>query len=168
MALYLWEDLTEEQVKDVIRETDATCVIPLGSMAMHGQHSPMGTDCIIAESIVRMAAERESICLFPTLWMGCALNPYDHAGQINLSRPLIHEMLEEIVAEVTDVSKLLVKNGDYIYYSTSANVLKRVKHSMLVQIIPIAILPLPAFLRARFVRSAEALCLRAHAAEPTV
>lgn len=100
MALYLWEDLTEEQVKTVIKETDATCVIPLGSMAKHGQHSPIGTDCFIAESIVRKAAEIESICLFPTLWMGCALNPYDHAGQINLSRPLIHEMLEEIVAEV--------------------------------------------------------------------
>ena len=100
MALYLWEDLTEEQVKDVIKETEATCVIPLGSMAMHGQHSPVGTDCFIAEDIVRRAAEIESICLFPTLWMGCSLNPYDHAGQINLSRPLIHEMLEEIVAEV--------------------------------------------------------------------
>ena len=35
-------------------------------------------------------------------------------------------LVEEIVAEVNDVSKLHVKNGDYIYYSTSANILKRV------------------------------------------
>lgn len=100
MALYLWEDLTEEQVKDVIQKTNATCVIPLGSMTKHGQHLPLGTDCFIAEEIVRKAAEMESICLFPTLWLGCALNPYDHAGQINLSRPLLNEMLAETVAEV--------------------------------------------------------------------
>ena len=100
MALYLWEDLTEEQVAGVIEKTEATCVIPMGSITKHGQHLPVGADNFIAEGIVRKAAEIESVCLFPTLWMGCAANPYDHAGQINLSRPLIHEMLEEVVAEV--------------------------------------------------------------------
>ena len=100
MALYIWENLREEEVAGVVEKTDATCVIPLGCIAKHGQHTPLGTDNVIAEGIIRKAAEIESVCLFPTLWMGCAAEPYAHAGQINLSRPLIHDMLGEIVAEV--------------------------------------------------------------------
>ena len=100
MALYLWENLREEEVTEVVEKTDATCVIPLGCIAKHGQHAPVGTDNFIAEGIIRKAAELESVCLFPTLWMGCVAEPYRHAGQINLSRPLIHAMLEEVVAEV--------------------------------------------------------------------
>ncbi len=100
MALYIWENLTEEEVAGVVEKTDATCVIPLGSIAKHGQHTPLGTDNFIAEGIIRKAAEIESVCLFPTLWMGCAAQPYAHAGQINLSRPLIHDMLQAVVAEV--------------------------------------------------------------------
>ena len=100
MALYLWEDLTEEQVAGVREKTDSVCVIPLGSMVKHGQHLPVGADNFIAEAIVRKAAEKESVCLFPTLWMGCSDDPYSHAGQVVLSRQLIHDMLEEIVAEV--------------------------------------------------------------------
>ena len=100
MALYLWEDLTEEQVAGVVEKTEATCVIPIGSISKHGQHLPVGADNFIAEGIVRRAAEIESICLFPTIWMGCAENPYDHVGQINLSRPLIEQVLEEVVSEV--------------------------------------------------------------------
>lgn len=100
MALYIWENLREEEVAGVVEKTDATCVIPLGCIAKHGQHTPLGTDNFIAEGIIRKAAQMESVCLFPTLWMGCAAQPYAHAGQINLSRPLIHDMLGEIVAEV--------------------------------------------------------------------
>lgn len=114
MPLYVWENLREEEVAGVVEKTNATCVIPLGSIAKHGQHAPLGTDNFIAEGIIRKAAQIESICLFPTLWMGCASEPYAHAGQINLSRPLMHEMLEQVVAEVG-------RNGFYRIVIANAN-----------------------------------------------
>ena len=101
MALYLWQELREEEFAEVLEKTDRTCVIPIGCIERHGQHTALGTDDFIAEEMVRRVGEIEPICIFPTLWTGCVAGSYvNRAGHVILSQPLIQRFLEEVVAEI--------------------------------------------------------------------
>lgn len=114
MALYLWQELREEEFAEVLEKTDRTCVIPIGCIEKHGQHTALGTDNFIAEGIVRKAAEIESVCVFPTLWSGCLAGSYvKRAGHVILSQPLIQRFLEEVVAEIArnGFNKIILANA---------------------------------------------------------
>lgn len=101
MALYIWQELREEQFAEVIEKTQGTCVIPIGCIERHGQHTALGTDDYIAEEMVRRLGEFEDICMFPTLWTGCVAGPYvNRDGHVILSQQLIQRFLEEVVAEI--------------------------------------------------------------------
>lgn len=101
MTLYIWQELREEEFAQVLEETDRTCVIPIGCIEKHGQHTALGTDNFIAEGIVRRVAQVEPICIFPTLWTGCLAGSYvKRNGHVILSQPFIQRFLEEVVAEI--------------------------------------------------------------------
>jgi len=67
----LWQDLREEQFEEAIEKSKGVCIIPVGCLEKHGQHSPVGTDYYIALSIAERAAEMEDVVIFPTgPWLG--------------------------------------------------------------------------------------------------
>lgn len=65
-----WENLREEEFKEAIKISGGVCVLPVGCIEKHGQHLPVGTDTILATKIVKRAAEREEVCVFPTIPFG--------------------------------------------------------------------------------------------------
>ena len=66
----LWENLREEEFEEAIERSKGVCVLPIGCLEKHGPHSPLGTDTIHAAEITRLAAEKEPLVVFPTMYFG--------------------------------------------------------------------------------------------------
>ena len=108
-----WEYLREEEFKTAIKESKGVCVLPVGCFEKHGQHLPIGTDSILATQIVRKAAEREPVCVFPTLHFGEKTGAGEFLGTIILSTELRLKLLGEICDEIArnGFHKILIFNG---------------------------------------------------------
>jgi len=109
----IWEYLREEEFKDAIEKSKGVCVVPIGCIEKHGQHLPIGTDSILATEIVRRAAEREAVCVFPTMHFGEKTGAGEFAGTVILSSELRLKLLEEICGEIyrNGFRKILLFNG---------------------------------------------------------
>lgn len=108
-----WEYLREEEFKEAIEKSCGVCVLPIGCMEKHGQHLPVGTDSILATQIVRKAAEREPVCVFPTLHFGEKTGAGEFLGTVILSDELRMRLLKEVCGEIArnGFHKILIFNG---------------------------------------------------------
>ncbi len=108
-----WEYLREEEFKEAVEVSKGLCVVPVGCMEKHGQHLPIGTDSILATEIVRRAAEREPVMVFPTMHFGEKTGAGEFAGTVIFSGELRLKMLEEICEEIhrNGFRKILLFNG---------------------------------------------------------
>ena len=92
----IWEYLREEEFKKAVEVSKGVCVVPVGCMEKHGQHLPIGTDSILATEIVHRAAEREPVCVFPTMHFGEKTGAGEFAGTVIFSSELRLKMLDII------------------------------------------------------------------------
>jgi len=104
-----WENLREEEFAGAIERSKGVCVIPIGCMEKHGQHLPVGTDSIVAEGIVNMAAELEEVVVFPaTYWLGVAIQMHPDTepekrrkrGYVAINPQTMLTVLEELCDEI--------------------------------------------------------------------
>ena len=63
----LWENLREE-FEEVISSSKGLCIVPVGCLEKHDQHLPVGTDVIHIMEIAKRAAEKETACIFLTMY----------------------------------------------------------------------------------------------------
>lgn len=108
-----WEYLREEEFASAIEKSKGVCVLPVGCLEKHGQHLPVGTDSILATEIVNRAAEREEVCVFPTMHFGEKTGAGEFKGTVIFSRELRQKILEETCSEIArnGFRKILVFNG---------------------------------------------------------
>lgn len=108
-----WEYLREEEFENAIEKSKGLCVLPVGCMEKHGQHLPVGTDSILAEEIVNRAADREPVCVFPTIHFGEKTGAGEFKGTVMLSVELRQRLLEEVCGEIcrNGFKKILIFNG---------------------------------------------------------
>ena len=108
-----WEYLREEEFKEAITCAKGVCVVPVGCMEKHGQHLPIGTDSILAAEIVRRAAKREPVVVFPTVHFGEKTGAGEFAGTVILSEGLRMQLLTELCDEIgrNGFHKILLFNG---------------------------------------------------------
>ncbi len=108
-----WEYLREEEFSSVIERSKGVCVLPIGCFEKHGQHLPVGTDSILATEIVNRAAEREEVCVFPTIHFGEKTGAGEFKGTVMLSIELRQQLLKEICSEIArnGFHKILIFNG---------------------------------------------------------
>ncbi len=120
--LYRWEELREEEFKEVIEKCGGLCILPLGGMEMHGEHLPAGCDYYEVRAYAEEAAKREDAVLFPTgFWLGDvggAVNfkspsELHKAGYVCLSPELRMQLLSELCDEIArnGFRKVLILNG---------------------------------------------------------
>jgi len=109
----IWEYLREEEFKKAVESSCGLCVVPIGCIEKHGQHLPIGTDSILATEIVRRAAEREPVCVFPTMHFGEKTGAGEFAGTVIFSSELRLKLLEETCREIhrNGFRKILLFNG---------------------------------------------------------
>ena len=109
-----WEELSAPDIGALDR--DATIVaLPLGSVEQHGRHLPVGTDTLLAYSVLLAAAERTSAVtvVLPPPWYGFSAHHMRFPGTITLKPQTMMALVEDIVASVVlhGFRRVLVVNG---------------------------------------------------------
>jgi len=93
------EELTTQEVENYLRENKGV-LIPLGSMEQHGGHLPLGTDSILADSIVEAVSDALGILKLPVVNFGPCFNSMSHAGTISIATRRLYDLLEALVASL--------------------------------------------------------------------
>jgi len=65
-----WEDLTADDFRSAIKQSQGTCLLPFGILEKHGPHLPLGTDLLDVRYAALHAAEQEYAVVFPEYYFG--------------------------------------------------------------------------------------------------
>jgi len=65
-----WEELTAEDFRAAIQQSQGTCVLPFGILEKHGPHMPLGTDLLDVRHAALTAAQQEFVVVFPEYYFG--------------------------------------------------------------------------------------------------
>ena len=80
-------------------------VLPIGSLEYHGNHSPLGTDSLLAEHFSRYIEREYDSILMPTIaYTACPGKTYNYPGTISISP-------QTMVMFLNDILEGLAKNG---------------------------------------------------------
>src|SRR5947209_13320227 len=79
------EHLTTAQLNELVARGVNTVVLPIGSIAQHGRHLPLGTDAMLGDELGRRVAQRLGAVLAPTVRVGCAAHHMAFAGTLTLA-----------------------------------------------------------------------------------
>lgn len=109
----LWENLREEEFENAIALSKGLCIVPVGCLEKHGQHLPVGTDVIHITEIAKRAAEKEPVCIFPTMYFGEKTGAGEFHGTVIFSAELRQQILKETCREIArnGFTKILLYNG---------------------------------------------------------
>ncbi len=109
-----YEELSVPKIEALDRD-HTVVVLPLGSVEQHGRHMPLGTDTILAHSVVEAAAERLSgrIVILPSPWYGLSAHHMRFEGTISLRATTLMALVEDIIASLVAhrFRRILVVNG---------------------------------------------------------
>ncbi len=97
MSFRRWQDLTTDDFAALA--ANAVAVLPVAAVEQHGPHLPVGTDALIAEGMIGLAAEQadgepEDILVLPQISVGASLEHERFAGTLSVSSA---EMADRIV-----------------------------------------------------------------------
>lgn len=90
------EQLTTSELEDAIAGGMTTVVLPIGSVAQHGRHLPLGTDAMLGDELGRRVAERLGAVVAPTVRIGCADAHGSFPGTLTLTRDTLRKVAVEI------------------------------------------------------------------------
>ena len=108
-----WEELTAEDFRAGIRESQGTCLLPFGILEKHGPHLPLGTDLLNVRSAALNAAEQEYAVVFPEYYFGQIFEAKHEPGTIAYSAQLQMSLLQETADEMArnGCKKVIIVNG---------------------------------------------------------
>jgi creatinine amidohydrolase len=97
-----WQGLRRDAIAR-LAAADATVVVPTGSVEQHGDHLPLDTDSLTAQTVALRAAEqvRSPIVVAPTVWWGVSGYWMDFPGTIAISPSTLETLLVEVVSAIT-------------------------------------------------------------------
>jgi creatinine amidohydrolase len=108
-----YEELTALQFIKAVKESNATCIIPLGILEKHGPHLPVGTDLLDVRHLAVSAAHKEYTIVFPQYYFGQILEAKHQPGAIAYSPELVWKVLQETCDELSrnGIKKIILVNG---------------------------------------------------------
>jgi creatinine amidohydrolase len=108
-----WEELTAEDFRTAIQQSQGTCLLPFGILEKHGPHLPLGTDLLDVRHAALNAAQKEYAVVFPEYYFGQIFEARHEPGTIAYSSHLQLELLQETTDEMARNScrKIIVVNG---------------------------------------------------------
>jgi len=108
-----WEELTADDFRAAIQQSQGTCVLPFGILEKHGPHLPLGTDLINVRHVVLAAAESEFAVVFPEYYFGQIFEAEHEPGTIAYSTPVQLQLLQETTNEMArnGCKKVIIVNG---------------------------------------------------------
>ena len=65
-----WEELTADDFRQGIAQSQGVCLLPFGILEKHGAHLPLGNDLLNIRYVALKAAEQEYAVVFPEYYFG--------------------------------------------------------------------------------------------------
>jgi len=108
-----WEELTAEDFRTAIQQSEGTCLLPFGIVEKHGPHLPLGTDLINVRYVTLEAVKTEFAVVFPEYYFGQIFEAQHEPGTIAYSTSLQLQLLQETTDEMArnGCKKVLIVNG---------------------------------------------------------
>jgi creatinine amidohydrolase len=108
-----WEELTAEDFRVAIKQSEGTCLLPFGILEKHGPHLPLGTDLINVRHVVLAAVDAEYALVFPEYYFGQIFEARHEPGTVAYSTSLQLQLLQETVDEMArnGCKKVIIVNG---------------------------------------------------------
>ncbi len=108
-----WEELTSPEIGALDRDKTVV-VLPIGSVEQHGNHMPLGTDTILAQSVsLAAAAKVAGVVVLPPPWYGFSAHHMRFPGSITLRAETLMAVAGDIVASIVKhgFRRILIVNG---------------------------------------------------------
>jgi len=108
-----WEELTAEDFRSAIQQSQGTCLLPFGILEKHGPHLPLGTDLLDVRHAALAAAQHEFAVVYPEYYFGQIFEARHEPGTIAYSSHLQLELLQETTDEMArnGCKKIIIVNG---------------------------------------------------------
>ena len=108
-----WEELTADDFRAGIKQSQGTCLLPFGILEKHGPHLPLGTDLLNVRHATLTAAGQEYAVVFPEYYFGQIFEAQQEPGTVAYSASLQLQLLQETVDEMArnGCKKVLIVNG---------------------------------------------------------
>lgn len=101
-----WAARTAGDVRAVAETDGSVAVVPVGSVEQHGEHLPVATDTILAESITQLGVDRVAddlpVLVTPAVWTGNSPHHESFGGTISVGVHGLLDHLEGVAASVLD------------------------------------------------------------------
>src|SRR6266571_3855697 len=108
-----WEELTAEDFRAAIQQSQGTCLLPFGILEKHGPHMPLGTDLLDVRHAALTAAQQEFVVVFPEYYFGQIFEAKHEPGTVAYSSNLQLQLLQETSEEMArnGCKKVIIVNG---------------------------------------------------------
>jgi creatinine amidohydrolase len=108
-----WEELTSDDFRSAIQQSEGTCLLPFGIMEKHGPHLPLGTDLLNVRHVALAAVQAEFAVVFPEYYFGQIFEARHEPGTIAYSGSLQLQLLQETTDEMArnGCKKIIIVNG---------------------------------------------------------
>ncbi len=91
------QDMTWEEVQQIVEKSSKTILLPFGSTEQHGPHLPVGTDTMVAVTLAEDAGQKACVPVAPPLWFGWSPHHMILPGTITIRPDLLAEIAFDII-----------------------------------------------------------------------
>src|ERR1700712_2751763 len=108
-----WDELVASDFPKALEKSSKTFILPIGILAKHGPHSPIGTDLIHVREWAARAVKSEYAVVFPDYFYGQINEARQQPGTFELPSKVIYELLEATCDEIArnGFDKIVILNG---------------------------------------------------------
>jgi len=148
------QNLTWEEVKDRVIESQATIILPVGSTEQHGPHLPVGTDTMVANALAEAGAKEAQALVAPPLWFGWSPHHMVLPGTITIRPEILIEIFYDMVTSLAahGLDKFIFLNGHRIVNIAWLQIVgERAKRELAVKVVIFD----PAYMSKEFVQDGD-------------
>ncbi len=132
------QNLTWEEVRELVTETEGTIILPIGSTEQHGRHLPVGSDTYVALTLAEDAGERTEVAVAPPLWFGWSPHHMVLPGTITVRPEVLVELVYDVVKSLKEhgFERFILLNGHRIVNITWLQIVgERAKRELGVKVV---------------------------------
>lgn len=108
-----WDELTASDWQMALKNSNRTCILPIGILEKHGPHVPIGSDLIQVREWSARATKREYAVVFPDYFYGQINEAKHQPGIFALPERVVWDLLEATCDEIArnGFNKIVIING---------------------------------------------------------
>src|SRR6478735_2131460 len=108
-----WDELTASDWPMALKNSNRTCILPIGILEKHGPHVPIGSDLIQVREWSARATKKEYAVVFPDYFYGQINEARHQYGTFALPERVVWDLLEATCNEIArnGFKKIVIING---------------------------------------------------------